>query len=102
VTVTVMPTETAAFLVAGHLHHLWAQTEDPDWRGCCPECCGPCSALRSLFHRGHLDDLYAAYLALGSGTSELWDPRARRIRRDWLIPAWSVELGCHGEREVES
>ena len=99
-TITRMPTRTAAYLVANALHHLWSSTQDPALPGCCPECCGPCSALRNLLHAGQLDDLYGEYLAIGDGESQLWDPAARQVRRDWPIPAWSMDLGCRVEHEV--
>jgi hypothetical protein len=92
-----MPIKVAAFLVAGSLHDLWWQSKDEDLRGCCPECCGPCSALRWLFHHDQLDDLYGAYVGIVGGEHEVWDAAARQVRRDWLIPAWSVRLSCHDE-----
>jgi hypothetical protein len=97
-TVTHMPTQTAAFLAAGCFQHLWDQVQDEQSQGCCPECCAPCSGLRALFELGQLDDLYAAYVEIVGGEHGIWDAAAGRVRRDWLIPAWSVVLGCHGVR----
>lgn len=98
---TCLSTTTVAYLVANALHHLWSSTQDPVLPGCCPVCCGPCSALRDLLGLGRLDDLYGEYLAIGDGESQLWDPVARQVRRDWLIPAWSVDLGCRAEHGVQ-
>jgi hypothetical protein len=93
-----MPTLTAARLVAGHVDRLWdAWANDGDMPGCCPECCGPCAALKDLYDRGELDGLYGAYVDQGFGEMDTWDAEKRQVGRGWLLEAWSVDLGCGHE-----
>lgn len=92
---TAMPTLVAARLVAGHVNLLWQQwANDEEHPGCCPTCCGPCSALYDLRELGLLDELYGAYADHVGGEMETWDPVARQVRRAWLDEAWGVDLGC--------
>lgn len=95
-----VPRDAAAYLVAAAVHQLWNATEDTDLGGCCPYCCGPCHALRTLDATGQLDQLYGAYLAIVGGDDEVWDADNQRIDREWLTRAWSVDLGCHGGPEM--
>jgi hypothetical protein len=82
-----------ADLVAGHLHTLWQQTiaDGPeDERGCCPDCCAPCHALRELHRRGRLDGLYRYYMDISDGkrASALWDQERNQLDRAWFDKAW--------------
>jgi hypothetical protein len=95
---TTMPTQIAAWLVAGHVDQLWQQwanETDPDMRGCCNRCCGPCAAMKELYDRGELDALYGAYVGRVGGDMETWDAEKRQVGREWLHEAWSVDPGCH-------
>ena len=91
-----MPTLVAARLVAGHVDLLWqAWANGPDdARGCCPVCCGPCSALKDLLDAGLLDELYGTYVDQGFGEMETWDAEKRQVGRKWLLEAWAVDMGC--------
>lgn len=101
-TATTMPILTAARLVAGHVNILWSQwanETDPEFKGCCPECCGPCNALRDLLEAGQLDELYGAWLAQDESRSFAWDFANRQVGRDWLAAAWSGDRGCRDQHE---
>lgn len=91
---TAIPTRVAAFLVAGHIHQLWYQSQDEDHPGCCPVCCGPCWALRQMLDTGQLDALFRAYIEETGAGDSTWDEAVGRIDRVWLERAWSVDLGC--------
>lgn len=94
---TVLPTDAAAGLVAGHVDQLWQQwANDTEMPGCCPVCCAPCHALKQLLELGLLDELYGVYADHVGGELSTWDPKQRMVRRDWLEQAWSVDRGgCH-------
>jgi hypothetical protein len=83
--------ETAALLVAGHLDILHGKEQDV---GCCPRCCGPCSALKRLLDEGQLDQIVWAYGV--QRRVEWWDEKAARVDRDWLASAWRM-TACHEE-----
>lgn len=97
ITTVTVPTRVIAFLVAGHVHHLWQAWQDPEARGCCTECCGPCWALKELLDRDELDDYYAAYVAETGGPDDIWDVERHEINRKFLDEVWAVDLGCHSE-----
>jgi hypothetical protein len=100
--IAAMPTLTAAFLVTGHVNNLWSQwANDKEAPGCCPECCAPCGALKDLLDRGQLDELYGAYMDHCGTDSDTWDVDKRQVGREWLLEAWSVDLGCHGKWDAE-
>lgn len=93
-----LPTLAAARLVAGHVDILWQQTQngDEDFRGCCPQCCAPCAALKELLATGQLDFLYGEYLASTGGfDTETYDAPMGQVGREWLLKAWSVDRVCH-------
>lgn len=39
-------TKAIGFLIAGHINNLVDQAADPEFGGCCSNCCGPCAALK--------------------------------------------------------
>jgi hypothetical protein len=93
---TCMPTIVAAQLVAGHVDILW-----DEWaagRGCCPECCASCGALRDLLESGQLDELYGYYLNHDNGENSAWDNEMHQVGRQWLTEAWSVSLASRSSR----
>jgi hypothetical protein len=90
-----LPRQVAGRLVAGHVNILWQHAAS----GCCPVCCAPCKALKELLDAGQLDDLYGAWVGDDRSGSDIWDPEKRQIRRDWLLNAWNVDLGCHDRDE---
>lgn len=102
-----MPTLTAAYLVAGHVHDLWdSWVSDEDRPGCCNRCCEPCKALKDLLDRGMLDTLYEVYekhMRPGGGDysedSDVWDTRNQQVNRKLLTEAWGIPCnsGCDGE-----
>lgn len=85
-----MPARVAMFLTAGHLDHLHAADQD---EGCCPVCCGPCSALKALLDAGQLDSIVRDYAA---GGWDCWDTQAGQVDRRWLARAWR-QTCCHTE-----
>lgn len=94
-----LPMEVIADLVAGHMSTLWQATEseDPfDPKGCCPECCSPCHAVKWLRDHGLLDMIYADHVNR-TGSTFIWDDSRMWVDRKWLAAAWSVDMGCeHG------
>ena len=54
-------------LVAHGLNEIWS-SED----GCCPSCCGPCSALASLARSGLLDDAVRPFVTETNGAGYEW------------------------------
>jgi len=88
-----------SFLVANNLVQLWETypyvpgdddltPPDPEDRwGCCPICCGPCSALKRMLDDGVLDWIAAVYE--NKLSSYFWDKGNQMIRRDWLELAWA-------------
>lgn len=91
------PDRDAVALLVGHaVGELWASTEDPELGGCCPQCCGPCSALKRMLEVGTLDWFYDIYVDL-TGATFMWDADKQEVDREWLTRAWSVNRGCHDE-----
>jgi hypothetical protein len=86
-TVTVSVT-AVGLLVAAALNDL-AQADAED-DGCCPVCCGPCSALHELALTGQLD-LIVRDIAPGY---EWWDATVGWVNRGWLDSAWRM-TSCH-------
>lgn len=91
-----MENKVATFLVAGHLNHLWATmddvTEEPEFRGCCNVCCGPCWALNRLLETDQLDDICSPY----KEGWVWWDEEKDQINREMLAKAWQRK-DCHDE-----
>lgn len=83
-----------AWLVGGAMGTLFSQVQDRFFGGCCPVCCGPCSALKTMLDSGDLDRLFAHYLMLAQSRSVMWDAENGRVDREFLADAWSVDLGC--------
>lgn len=76
-----------AMLAQSALDILWLAERD---EGCCPECCGPCFALRTLLNAGQLDELLATDPAT---EGMLWWVKGR-VDREWLTRAWRL-TDCH-------
>lgn len=84
---TIMPTLTAARLVASHVDILWS-TWHNEREPCCQSCCAACAALKDLMDRGQLDRLYSVYLESTGGMSTLgWDEKNHQVGREWLSQA---------------
>ncbi len=83
-----LPAEAAMFLVAGHINMLASADED---EGCCPVCCGPCAALKTLLDAGQLDDIVRTY---GSQGWDWWDAETGQVDRGLLARAWRMTQ-CH-------
>ncbi len=83
-----MPADVAMLMAAGHLNLLAAADDD---FGCCPVCCGPCHALKTLLDAGQLDDIVRPY-ATGW---DWWDANRGEVDRAWLARAWRLnDCGC--------
>jgi hypothetical protein len=97
----IMQEDVAAFLVGGHLVHLWAAVQD-EIGGCCNDCCGSCWALKQLLDSGELDDLYRVYVNLTGGpdNDSIWDTANDQVDRGLLTQAWSVDLGCREDHDT--
>ncbi len=67
-----------------------------DYQGCCPQCCGPCVALKELHDAGQLDQWVLGWPDLLHAAS-WWDDHRQRVDRDWLHRSWANadELACH-------
>ena len=93
--------QTAARLAAHALNQLWdadQDDEDPEVSGCCPECCGPCVALRQLLDAGQLDDVVRPYVEATGGDWSWWVNN--QVDRDWLTRAWRMTL-CHAGADAD-
>jgi hypothetical protein len=90
----VVPAQTAAYLVAGHLDFLYV---DDQAEGCCPECCAPCRALKQLLDAGQLDNLARPYYEGEGRDSEVW--LDGRVDREFLNRAWRM-TNCHDEIQI--
>lgn len=84
-----LPARVAELLIADALGALWGADETT---GCCPACCGPCSALKELLDAGRLDDLVREY----GRDCFWWDEANDRVDREWLTGAWRM-TACHEE-----
>ncbi|MEU8334728.1 hypothetical protein [Micromonospora tulbaghiae] len=83
-----MPADVAMLMAAGHLNQLHAADQN---EGCCPVCCGPCAALKTLLDAGQLDDIARGYAA---GGWDVWDTERDQVNRAFLARAWR-RTGCH-------
>jgi hypothetical protein len=75
----------AGWLVAGHLNQLYSADQD---LGCCPVCCGPCSALKALAESGQLEEC----LGDTAAGCDYWVDG--RVDRSFLTRAWRMTC-CH-------
>lgn len=96
-TVTIGKKEAAA-LIAGTLNiHVW-DDGTPDDQGCCPECCGPCHAVRALLDADQLDDiLRGTYFSVGWS---FWNDDLDQVDRAVLEHGWRME-DCHSSIHFE-
>jgi hypothetical protein len=88
--------QTAAFLVAPLVDHLWQQWSDGE--GCCNQCCCACIALNDLLDEGKLDELYGIYVKICGSPAEghaTWDAEKGQVERTWLTAAWAFPKKCH-------
>lgn len=73
-----------------HLPHPEDVAEQNEFsRGCCPDCCAPCYALRELDQQGILDDVVLM------APEYLWVDIAWRkdgkVNREWLAAVWDCQ-----------
>jgi hypothetical protein len=87
-------------LVHHALNELSFAVEDEEVRGCCPQCCAPCEALKILDDEGILDAAARCWPTFDDGTATL-RPRnpswwtGTEVDRTWLHSAWSDNaLSC--------
>lgn len=59
--------------------------------GCCPLCCAPCAALRSLRFTGRLNDIVAQD---PGSTQSVWWVEGQGVNDGFLRHAWRM-TGCH-------
>ena len=67
--------------------HIYADEQD---EGCCPECCGPCTAVAALMMTGRLDDIVRPH----ADGYDWWDVDNDRVDRERLYRAWRM-TSCH-------
>lgn len=63
-----------------------------DDEGCCPRCCAPCHAVRTLLTLGQLDAIMRTFIIECGGGWRWWD--GDRVDRAWLADAWA-RTDCH-------
>ncbi len=81
-----------AMLVDYALVKIWDfDVNDPEKPKCCPDCCGPCNAIRTLLDAGQLDDIVRERMA---GNSLIWDDKRDQVDRALLDRVWRMEE-CH-------
>ena len=93
--ITLKP-QTAAFLVAPLVDHLWQQWSDGE--GCCNQCCCACIALKDLLDNDELDKLYGIYVKICGSPAEghaTWDAEKNQLKREFLLAAWAGPRECH-------
>lgn len=87
-----MDVKVAALMAIGHLDDL---LHEP----CCPVCCGPCWALKSLVDSGQLDELVG--LRGWARNAGWWDRETSQVDRAWLAEVWPASA-CNNHLEGEN
>lgn len=85
-----IPGVPAARLAEAALDDLAVMAVD---EGCCPSCCGSCSALKGLLDAGALDDLVR--VSPGTAGSAWWADA--QVDRAFLTRAWR-RTSCHTDQ----
>jgi hypothetical protein len=85
-----------AKLVAGAINQV-LEAKEKDGQDCCPQCCGPCSALAYFRENVGADQSLGHWLLQWEGVPT-WDWQLPSGRVDWaqLEAAWTM-TECHEE-----
>jgi hypothetical protein len=79
-------TEALGYLIAGHINQIRRQPE-----GCCPQCCGPCSALKYLSGPGQVvADIAMESITPIASNGYGWQYPNREINWNMVERSWQI------------